>query len=256
MQLEEKISFALSTVRPMAEYTLPYLASVIGVVDLKVGQHLGSAFRCILGGRRALVTALHVLEGAARYQGLAFSAGYGVPPYRSNDRPHYQDQEADLAIYLLPDDYPGGGVAFWPEEKVERNEDRLGTDYLFVHGFPGARSYSSRLLEGVVSKSLPYGVMQRLEEEPGELRLQPFQFAVHFDPRNIRVAPGEPKELLPDPHGLSGSPVWRIGASGRSARDWSPDWSRFVGLITQWRTDTEILVATKAMRIIQLINQA
>jgi hypothetical protein len=256
VQLEAKIQFALSTVPRMAQYTLPYVASVIGVLDSQRGELVGSALRCTLGGRRAIVTALHVIEQARgnRYESVALSAGYGVPPFQVQGKLFF-DRAADLAIYFLPEDNPQQRrLAFWPENRIDGNGERLATDYLFVHGFPGERSYPSQLLAGVVSRSLPYGVMQRVEDLPGDL--QPFQFAMDFDPLGIRVEPGQLSDRLPDPHGLSGCPVWRIGASGRSARDWTPDWSLLVGIVTEWRTDAEILVATRFARVLDLAQSA
>jgi hypothetical protein len=253
MQLEDKIRFALSTVRPMAEYTLPYVASVIGVLDGgRRGEHVGSGLRCTLRGRRVLVTALHVIDKAMSYPAVAVSAGYGVPPELVHGEV-VQDEEADLAVYFLPESYAAsaGRVAFWPEERIDRGRDRLATDYLFVHGFPCVKSAFSPQATGIVSKSLPYGVMQRLDGLPDDLR--PFEFALDFDPRQIRVEPGESGEL-PDPHGLSGAPVWRIGASGRSVKDWTADWSLLVGIVTQWRKEAEILVATSATRLLELLQ--
>ena len=52
--------------------------------------------------------------------------------------------------------------------------------------------------------------------------------------------------------GLSGSPVWRIGAAGRSIKDWTPEWSQLVGVITGWNEKERVLVATKASKILEL----
>ncbi len=258
MELEDKMRFALSTVRPMAEYTRPYLASVIGVVNPRTGEHVGSALRCNLGGRRAIVTARHVIQKAceSRYEGFAISAGYGRPPFQVHG-PITYDQAADLALYYLPADYPDDPtLAFWPTDRLDPAGDRLATDYLFVHGFPRVRSYSSQLLGGAINNSLPYGAMQRLRSEglPTDIDDR-LQFAINFDPRNIRRKGEEPADSLPDPHGLSGCPVWRIGASGQPAKDWVPDWSLLVGIVTQWRTDAQILVATRASCILEMIQQ-
>ena len=91
--------------------------------------------------------------------------------------------------------------------------------------------------------------MQRIENLPE--KLEPFPFALNFDPKQIQAEPGCPQDL-PDPHGLSGSPVFRIGASGRSAKDWAPEWAELVGVVTQWRQDHELLVGTKASELLKL----
>jgi hypothetical protein len=146
----------------------------------------------------------------------------------------------------LPDDYPCSDVSFWPSARVDRSLNRLSTDYLFLHGFPGQSSYPSRLLGGIVSRSLPYGAMQRLENLPPNL--ERFQFAVEYDPAVMVNETGAAQDLV-DPHGLSGSPVWRIGVSGRSSREWKPTDSLLVGILTQWRPNEKVLIATSTEKL-------
>jgi hypothetical protein len=247
----DKVRFILSTIQPMADYTFPYLASVIGVHDAQTGQHVGSGLRCSIRGRRAIATALHVIDSAKGYHGgFAISIGYGAPPYLVHG-PVHLDRASDVALYYLPDDFPNNtpDVSFWPESNIDLTNDRLSTDYLFVHGFPAARSQFFRMAEGVASKSLPYGVMQRLDGLPSNLSSS--QFAMDFDPANMKSPLGNSgADLFVDPHGLSGSPVWRIGISGGTAADWIPQRSRLVGFVTQWRPAQKLLVASMASRLL------
>ncbi len=245
--LEEKRRFVLSTIDVLAQETLPYISSIIGVLDAKTGRHAGSGLRCILGGRRALITAAHVIDQALQEPGgAAISTGYGGSPYLVGGQINV-DRISDIAVYFLPDDFPTDrSLAFWPSERIDRELTRLSTDYLFTHGFPDSQSYSSQLLNGVLSKSLPYGAMQRLESLPRDM--QPFQFAIEYDPVGMADPAGGARELV-DPHGLSGSPVWRIGASGRAMRDWRPSDSVLVGVLTQWRPDEKVLVATSTSKL-------
>lgn len=241
MSLTERKSFILGALPKMAQHTLGYIGSVIGVLDQKMGRHYGSALKCILNGRRAILTALHVIEEVQSDQlGLAISVGYGERPFVVHG-PLNVDTYSDLAVYFLPDDYPHKDASFWPSARIDRALDRLSTDYLFLHGFPGQTSYPSRLLEGVVIKSLPYGAMQRLENLPPNL--EQFQFAIEYDPIGMVDELGATQDVV-DPHGLSGSPVWRIGVSGKSSNNWNPNDSLLVGILTQWRPDEKVLVAT------------
>jgi hypothetical protein len=246
LSLPEKEQFVRRAVSAMSEHTFSSICSVFGVTDPAMGRHCGSAIRCYLNGRRAILTALHVLDEAMKApQGLAVSTGYGKPPYLVHGPVHI-DRLADLAVYFLPEDYPCADAAFWPSARIDRSLEHLATDYLFLHGFPGQTSYASRLLNGVVSKSLPYGAMQRLDHLPADL--QPFQLAIEYDPEGMVGETGAAHDLV-DPHGLSGSPVWRLGLSGRSNRDWNPKDSLLVGILTQWRPDEKVLIATSAERI-------
>ena len=188
----DKIQFILSTIPRMAEYTFPFVTSVIGVKDPQTGQHVGSGLRCMLDGRRAVVTALHVIERAHDYSGIVLSAGYGRRPYHIHGPIHF-DHAGDLAVYFVPPDFPADApeVAFWPEDRIQGNGQRLSTDYLFVHGFPQGRSQFLRLFNGVMSKSLPYGAMQRLEQLPDNMGSD--HFAIEFDPAGMRSPDGAPQ---------------------------------------------------------------
>ena len=246
LSLQQKEAFVRDALSAMAQHTFGFICSVIGVSSPEVGQHYGSALRCKLDGRRAILTALHVIEEAKKEPlGLALSTGYGEPPYVVHGAVNI-DPIADLAVYFLPADYPCPEECFWPSARIDHLLDKLDTDYLFLHGFPGKTSYSSHDLGGVVSKSLPYGAMQSLENLPPNL--QPDQFAVEYDPIGMVNATGAPQDLV-DPHGLSGSPVWRIGVSGRSSRQWNPGDSLLVGILTQWRPDEKVLIATSTRKL-------
>jgi len=239
LSLKEKEAFVLNALPSLAQYTLPFICSVIGLSDKTTGHHCGSGIRCHLNGRRAILTALHVIEEAKKApSGVAISAGYGRAPFLVGGDVNI-DTIADLAVYFVPSDYPCSADAFWSSERIDRSPKKLATDYLFVHGFPGTASYSSNLLGGIVSRSLPYGAMQRI---PGPA-LRDFEFAIEYDPAGMVEATGASKDLV-DPHGLSGSPVWRIGVSGRSSNHWKPTDSLLVGVVTKWSPTEKVLIAT------------
>lgn len=255
MDLTAKWTFLRDQALPaMAEATFPYIASVFGVADEQHGQHEGSGLRCILGGRRCLVTALHVLEGARSYPGgIAVSTGYGRRPCLVHGQVVFE-RDADLAVLPLPADYPDdpSAVKFWPEERIERSSDRRATDYLFVHGFPCAESVPAS--DGIANRSFPYGAMEMLPDEGLPTTLAAHQFGIHFGSTGIpRPAP----EWLSNPRGLSGCPVWRLGLSGRTAKGWLPEHSVLVGIVTEhWRSPElngkDFLLATAASTIIAI----
>jgi hypothetical protein len=83
--------------------------------------------------------------------------------------------------------------------------------------------------------------MQPIDNLPDDLT--PIQFAIEYDPTGMTDPSGVVQTPV-NPHGLSGSPVWRIGVSGRSARLWQPQDSLLVGVVTQWRPKQNVLVAT------------
>jgi hypothetical protein len=260
MELEDKISFALSTLKPMAIYTLPFLCQVLGTNDRNSGVLVGSGVRCMIRGRRSIVSAAHVFSrGRENYAELAVSTGHGQRPQLiNNERTEVVDDGRDLVIYDLPTEYPiEGDDHYWPEDRIDRSLDRLRSDYLFVHGFPGVRSQIMPIPgdSRVMSRSFPYGVMQRLDVQD---ELKPFQFAMDFESENAHAESGEPEAGLFEepygPRGLSGSAVWRIGASGRRAAEWTSSWCELVGIVTAWQPERHLLIATKATELLALIQ--
>lgn len=251
MDVTEKIRFVQSTIEPMAWHTYPHIAGIVAVEDEATGRHVGSALRLSLAGRRCIITAAHVIEQARREGRFAVSAVRGQPPFELHSAADRLDENLDVAATFLPPDYPDEGIAFWPAERVDTTEEKLSTDVLFVHGFPGVRARFTALLGGLVKQSFPYGVMLREDDLPDDMA--PFQFAMDFDPANMIGPDGKQAEWL-DPHGLSGSPVWRIGASGQKVDAWKPELSMLVGVVTAWRPDERLLLATKASHILSLLH--
>jgi hypothetical protein len=263
MERERKIEFVLSTVRPMAAFTFPFLAQLYRGKTSHEGEALGSGLFCELNGGAVIVTAFHVV-----LEGLANSGYLAVSGQTGDNRPYEiygqvrRSHATDLAFLPLPDDFPReADVRYWPENRIDIDADCLSSDFLFVHGFPGVRSRSFPLPVDarVRSTSLPYGVMQRLDDLPDEL--SPHQFAMDFDithcqPEDERLP--EP-ELFDDlalqgPRGLSGSPVWRIGASGLRIAEWAPQCARLVGVVTGWNPEKRVLIATRASSLLELAS--
>ena len=270
MELVDKIRFVMGSLEKMAVHTSPFVCQILGTDDGKSGELVGSGFRCRFAGQQFVVSACHVVpghrsdsggdatpEGGPYFNKLVASIGTAERPLILSDVCH--DPLADLSVSRLSDtSIVPGAVDFWAEDRIDYSLDRLSTDYLFVHGFPLTRSKSIDLPidSRVVSKSLPYGVMQRVDNLPGDL--EGFQFAMDFEPANVESEHGRPEAALfedhPGPRGLSGSPVWRIGVSGKRAIDWSPEFCQLVGIVTQWRPQEKLLVATKSTKLLELVR--
>lgn len=246
----DPVEFVLSTMRPMAEYTFPYITSIVGVTDAEQGDHIGSGFRCMWRGRPCLVTVKHVVDEASQYAlGPGFVAERGAAPRLLRDVRCDTQGSTDLAVYFLPDTLRGGDLLFWPEARIEESAEQRSKDYLFLHGFPGNRSRF--LFEGLHNKSLPYGVMQREDDLPSNT--QPHEFAMDYDPGNMLLDLGGSADFV-EPPGLSGCPVFRIGASGIAPEQWSPERSMIVGVVTRWNHEKRVLLATGAGSLLELLR--
>ncbi len=93
--------------------------------------------------------------------------------------------------------------------------------------------------------------MLREDDLPPDLSAH--EFVMDFDPENFQALDGTSGEWL-DPHGLSGSAVWRIGAAGVSINDWSPAMSELVGVVTRWDPSRKCLLATKWTSVSPLLD--
>ena len=256
MNDEEREEFLLSTIDPMARYTLPFALGIIGVESHTKGIHLGSGFRCFLNGHRCVVSAQHVIfEATQKYEHFAIPAGYGFEPFVFHGDV-LMNADFDVAICLLPDDYPDDydrrQIAFWPQERFDLDDSRRATDYLFLHGYPGERSRFNEPVMGVSSKSLPYGAMEQVTGLPPTAK--EYNFALNYDLQPMCGMKGSLPELV-DPHGLSGCGIWRIGISGGSAAEWHPDDSWLVGVQIEYHADEKVLLATEIRKVIELLNR-
>jgi hypothetical protein len=248
LTLEEKIAFVREATRQMAVYTHPFLCQVIGVEpDGKSGTLVGSGVRVVSGGKTYVLTAEHVVAAAKGYASVALSAGGENAPRQASLGGARFDREADLAV--LPVD--GEDLERWPLSTTHCDEELLSTDFLFVHGYPGAGSGFSELLRGLFSTTLPYGAMRREDDLPSDL--ESFQLALDFDPANFQSTAGGVADWI-NPHGLSGSPIWRIGIADGTAIGWAPSQASLVGIVTQWRPDAKLLIASKLDRLAPLLG--
>ncbi len=93
--------------------------------------------------------------------------------------------------------------------------------------------------------------MRREDDLPDNMK--PFQFAMDFDPANMFLGDEKTADWI-DPHGLSGSAVWRIGASGQKVNTWKPEMSLLVGIVTAWRPDEKLLLATNVRCLLDLLQ--
>lgn len=250
----DPVAFVMHSVGPMAAETFPFICSVVGIASEQEGDHVGSALRIAIGTRKALVTAKHVIDEAHRSPlGAGVTYVRGEPPRRLDRPADLQDEQSDLAVYYLTDEEAphSEGLAFWPEARSDANRTAREHDYLFVHGYPGARA---RFLFGSMQlRSLPYGVMERDDDLPVDTRS--FEFAMDYDPSNMTLEAGGDASLVM-PAGLSGSPVWRIGAYHRDPEAWTPKDALLVGLVTRWNPDHRVLLATEFAALQGLLQTA
>lgn len=249
LELDRKLDFLNDAVRRMAEATFGCICSLAGVETENNGALIGTGFRVGSGSEQWLVTANHVVEQArARFGRLAVAMVRGEPPQEVQGQP-LVSQAADVAVFRLAE-LPEG-VGYWCLDSIEQRNEALERDFIFVHGFPGETSHVSPSPTALTSKSLPYGAMLRGNDLPSNFG--PDNFALDFQPSHLKHPDGVDAARL-DPHGLSGSPVWRIGVAGIPVNQWSPACAKLVGVLTEWRPEEHLLVGVTADCLFSLLK--
>jgi len=244
--LAARVSREADAVLDAVRNAFPVVCAIVGIESEREGRHVGSAFRVSAGRKRLLVTAKHVIDEARSAPlGAGFVERRGEAPARLLDGPHAMSDAADLAVFVLEEVDDASPVLF-RASLFDVDHAARSHDYLFVHGFPGERA---RFLFGESHhRSLPYGVMERDDDLPADTK--PFEFAMDYDPKNISS-----DATLVMPPGLSGSPVWRVGAYRHKPEEWSPSASRLVGVVTRYNHDKRVLLATEISVLDELIQR-
>lgn len=249
---QEKLTEFFRVIDALALYTAPALCSIIGVDAVDYGELVGTGTYLRYGDRLYILTARHVAEEAcSKYPGCAFSVGAGKRPILIT-RPFVLHKEPFLDIAVLPvdeQDIVGTSVVpFAPSVLAESSADL--EDYLFIHGYPGAKSRFSALGQGIVSSTQPYGTVTGTSVWAG------FDDKIHF----ALEYPGEGQEhsdgraaTLPDPHGLSGTAVWRTGRA-KAGANWTPQDAKIVGIVHRWDQDSSTLVATRIEPVLEFLR--
>ncbi len=249
---EKKIKESFRVFDALALFTAPALCSIIGVDDVAYGELVGTGTYLRYGDRLYILTARHVAEDAcSKYDACAFSVGAGKPPILIT-RPFVLHKDPFLDVAVLPveeTDIADTSIVPFDASLLAENSTDL-EDLLFIHGYPGARSRFSALGQGIYSSTQPYGTVS------GSSVWKGFDAKIHF----ALEYPGEGQEqsdgraaTLPDPHGLSGTAVWRTGRA-KSGPKWTTNDARIVGIVHRWDQDSSTLVATRIEPILEFLR--
>ena len=238
----------------MKRRTHAALAAVFGVRADGTGDLVGTGTYLAVDGKPYLLTASHVLAEITKYPMLAHNAGHGNRP-AALKTPFcvLPDKMYDLGLAQidpakLPEDIiPGDETWLAPSS----DDDALERDIVFIHGWPGERSRFFAMANGVNSESLPYWTAG------GGNSSYPW-----FDP-SIHIAIDYPTEgvdesgrsvRLPDPHGLSGSAIWKSNRSENP--NWFTEMAKIVGVAFAWDQPAKSLIAIRVEEVSKFLRPA
>jgi hypothetical protein len=197
-----------------------------------------------------IVTALHVVLEASSPDRTGFSRGNGAKCVRPQGAWHLIPEHIDLSTAALWQ----GALLGWskcllPVERLAPNSQGLEHDVLFVHGFPASKSFV--LAKGVAIKS--HGNATNIVPTPLDCDLGP-RFLVGYTTENGMTSEGK-SAMNPDPHGMSGSPVWRANWTGNLST-WNPSRATVIGVAIEWSQRLPALVVEPVERLHTFLSES
>jgi hypothetical protein len=243
---------------PYERHLQRYVCPIYGVG--KTGAYsIGSGFLLRLSSATLLVTAGHVLHKIGEFQ-LQMPAGSRIVPIEGEPHAHRvrlqgptPDYGYDVAFVLLHIDEmlsPPSTPALTPTDLDLADIPAPQTAYGFI-GIPGSENQEQNgIFDG---KSYFYG---GLPAERDRYQLLQYHSATHFIMKfdHLRMLDEDGTDIqVPDAHGMSGGPVFRIGGFEdiRSAAA-KP---RLIAITTEWWPQFNVLVGVRIGVVIDAIRQ-
>ena len=237
---------AIETARILIEMTSCCVTSISGHWTQGDFAHLGSGTFISIDGSPVILTANHVIEQQeAPFRGFAYSNGNGKVAFFDGAETFF-NEEADVAIKKIdPSTFDRDTV---DEERIAESSHTNNGDLVFLHGYPGETSRQTRLLHSqgaLVNESLP--LLTKIIPEFCCQQSLALDYAIEgvFDET-------EEMSSLPDPHGLSGTSLWRVPRNGNQ---WNPEEAKIIGLVKLWDQVSSCLYATRIEIVNSLIDQ-
>jgi len=229
----------------MRGYAYPYIASISRELEPNVGEHLGSGLYLDLRGETYILTNEHVAR-AINETSLAHQLLQGEGATRVMNPVQVAQHPYDMALTRIE-------WEVWLDKKNVRlalNASRIASrhapeesDFLFMLGYSGQRSYFSPSFDTLVTKGTPYLTQESKTPPEG---LSNMCFAIPYLPELAKSL--SPRGAgLPDPHGFSGTPVWdtNFRRCMLNEQQWAPEESRVTGIIIRWSEVTGHLIAVR-----------
>lgn len=241
----------MPSLQELNRYIFPLLTSD----DARPGV-FGTAFLCGVGTHRFIATAAHVLD-QDQARAVYFGRGVVVTPTTTEvitsglpASGNRADDEIDVAVFRPGEESVAAllaqGCRVIPlEDGGVEDESAPGDRYVFS-GFPSNRSRLHRATHTLDPGAVSANCLTASNEELLALGLNPgTHIAVQFD-RERMANPDGRQMTAPEPWGMSGGPVWKLR---RNSGDYV-----LVGLGTAFRSDRNLLVATRIGAVVALLR--
>lgn len=214
-------------------------------------SQIGTGFFVATPSAVFLASAAHVLRRGKK-RGLYYFVEPRITRPLSGELHVSKHSQIDIgALRLRPEalpPYPAvGKVAMRPSTLRSEALPRTGKHYMVI-GFPRSKNRSNPSNNTVAARLCAYRSASISAERYTECNIDPAtHLALPFNPKEGVDSRNE-RTVFPDPHGMSGAPVWLI-------HDEATDDAAFhvVGIAIEYRKPEHLLVATDAGFLLEML---
>jgi len=239
-------------VDPFIKSVAPFVTALLRSPKGKRPESVGTALLVEARGAHFLISAAHVLDegnklwffpGARDPRPVVGQAAFSRARWQKSGTDRFDVGVVRLAE-RLPEPYNG-----WHPVDIANLRSRSFTDddasFAFV-GYPCTRVKVNPVRKKInVAYMALNGAVQAQAEVYLRLGFDPAHHLIlHLD-RTPKLIDGKSSQF-PDPHGLSGSPVWSSDENG----------SFIVGIVTEYHKTEGVIVATEIGQVLQLLAHA
>lgn len=238
----------------MKEFTSPFIAQVFEVESPQRGRFLGSGTFVQLGDHPYLLTAAHVPKKAHTHS-WAHSLDDGTAPAQIPNPWQCCGFPSDLAMARLDNTHFSGRhrVRSLESRFFAKELGELGSDFLFIHGWPDDQSKEVwSLANGIMSRTLPYTTIAGSTGRPWFR--DDIHFAIQYSVNDQRDEYGNLAQM-PGAYGLSGAAVWKTNWAPHPD-NWAPEKARIIGVAFDWDTDGGNLTCTRIETVRSFMNES
>lgn len=217
------------------------------------GVIFGTGFFINWNSSLVLVTAAHVIETARNYSVVILNVnGHGV---LLSNRKFRVFEDSDIAISIFDfNELQQAGVG--KIKVIPIATDRSGQEAMSRYvgmGFPATQNQLNTAYKKLDRTSLIFSLFPAAKGQSSET-LVPNPLLLEYEPLRMKPGVNRPKNSTPpDIHGVSGGPVFQLFAFEK------PDHGIHIGLelagiLVEWRTEEQHLIAAKTSDLIELLE--
>ncbi len=235
-------SYISALVTKTKKYTTQFLCIIYGIKDKIDGDQVGSGLLVRFYNKTYIITAAHVIKEINNHYNACGVSFYGDDAVNGIGPTCRLSNFLDVA--MIPFNNLGRTPFLW--DVNNSNCKNIENDILYIHGNPASRSKFIAHDRAIHSESLSYAT--GLGKSSYEWFNPDIHLALHY-PWALKTVHDDSYIYLPDPHGLSGSGVWRLNIIASDHDQWQPENAQLIGIVHNWDTDCSSLVATKVEAI-------